>query len=161
MRKWTKNRLPTTTLTSCSINCLDFSDDLLLVAAGTSQSYIRLWHMEGKPLVSVLPQSATGSRPSSSKQLIGHSAAVFAVSFSPSTSSPETADASTPSTAPKYLLSSSADKSVRLWSLETFTCLVVFKGHDSPVWDVQWGPFGHYFVTCGLDKTTRLWSQDH
>src|SRR5436305_12706260 len=61
MRKWTKNRLPTTTLTSCSINCLDFSDDLLLVAAGTSQSYIRLWHMEGKPLVSVLPQSA-GSR---------------------------------------------------------------------------------------------------
>jgi transcription initiation factor TFIID subunit 5 len=117
--------------------------------------------MEGKPLVSVLPQSITGSRPSSSKQLIGHSAPIFAVSFSPSTSAPETADASTPSTAPKYLLSSSGDKSVRLWSLETFTCLVVFKGHDSPVWDVQWGPFGHYFVTCGLDKTARLWSQDH
>jgi len=39
--------------------------------------------------------------------------------------------------------------------------LVVYKGHEGPVWNVKWGPFGHYFATCGWDKTVRIWGQDH
>jgi transcription initiation factor TFIID subunit 5 len=39
--------------------------------------------------------------------------------------------------------------------------MVVYKGHDQPVWDLQWGPFGHYFVSGGHDKTARLWVTDH
>ena len=74
---------------------------------------------------------------------------------------PDNADANMSSTKPKLLLSSSADKTVRLWSLETWSCLVVFKGHEGPVWNVTWSPFGHYFATCGHDKTVRVWAQDH
>ena len=37
----------------------------------------------------------------------------------------------------------------------------MYKGHDEPVWDLQWGPFGHYFVSGGRDKVARLWSTDH
>ena len=86
---------------------------------------------------------------------------MYSVSFSPSIAGPENSDADTVSTAPRLLLSSSSDGTIRLWSLETWACLVVFKGHDGPVWNVRWGPFGHYFATCGRDKTVRVWAQDH
>ena len=128
-----------------------------MVAAGTQESYIKVWSLDGKPLPQIDLLEGTSPQ-SSSRRLIGHSGPVYAVSFSPAIAN---SDPSAPNTGAKYLLSGSADKSVRLWSLETWTCLVVYKGHDNPVWDVTWGPFGHYFLTGSLDKTARLWSTDH
>lgn len=95
--------------------------------------------------------------PSTSRRLVGHSGGVYSLSFSPSSTNGR--PSATPTT-PKLLLSSSADGTIRMWSLDTWTCLVTFKGHDGPVWNVRWNPFGHYFASCGLDKTVRLWSQD-
>lgn len=54
-----------------------------------------------------------------------------------------------------YLLSSSEDGTVRLWSLQTFTCLVGYKGHNYPVWDTQFSPYGYYFVSGGHDRVAR------
>ncbi|KAF2144556.1 uncharacterized protein K452DRAFT_284884 [Aplosporella prunicola CBS 121167] len=136
------------------VNCIDFSGDNELVAAGMQESYIRVWSMDGKALPSLLPND----KPSASKRLIGHSAPVYAVSFSPATTNPASGGASTRS---KYLLSCSADKTIRLWSLETWTCIVAYKGHSGPIWDIKWGPFGHYFLTGSLDRTARLWTTDH
>jgi len=141
-----------------SITCIEFSDDLNLVATGTEESYIRVWSLHGDPLPSALKHD---TEPTSSRRLIGHSAAVYAVSFSPSIAASDNAEDASASTAPTLLVSCSADKTVRLWSLETWTCLVVYKGHDGPVWNVRWSPFGHYFATCGWDKTVRVWGQDH
>ncbi|KAI9849636.1 MAG: Transcription initiation factor TFIID subunit 5 [Sclerophora amabilis] len=143
-----------------SINCLDFSLDTMLVAAGMDESYIRVWRLDGKAIESQVPQSSQDTLPSPSRRLIGHSGPVYSVSFSPSILT-QSSDPKSPSTSPRYLLSSSADRTVRLWSLDTWTCVVVYKGHDSPVWDVAWGPYGHYFLTGALDKTARLWSTDH
>ncbi|KAL6715696.1 Transcription initiation factor TFIID subunit 5 [Lecanora helva] len=140
-----------------SINCLDFSEDNLFVAAGMNESYIRVWSLDGKPLPSN-NLDTTGLEPSPSRRLVGHSGPVYAVSFSPSIA---ITNSHSPSTISRHLLSSSADKSVRLWSLETWTCLVIYKGHDHPVWDVTWGPFGLYFLTGSLDRTSRLWRTDH
>jgi len=141
-----------------SITCVEFSDDLNLVATGTEESYIRVWNLHGDPLPSALTHD---TEPTSSRRLIGHSAAVYAVSFSPSIAGPDSAEDIVASTAPTLLVSCSADKTVRLWSLDTWTCLVVYKGHDGPVWNVRWSPFGHYFATCGWDRTVRVWGQDH
>ncbi|KAI4217098.1 MAG: hypothetical protein LQ351_000407 [Letrouitia transgressa] len=140
--------------TNESLTCLDFSGDYLLVAAGTNQHYVRVWTLDGKAL-----PSAPGfqeAHPSGSRRLIGHSGPVYAVSFAPSSDSSDSAAL----THCKYLLSASADKTVCLWSLESWSALVVYKGHDHPVWDVCWGPFGHYFLTGSYDKTARLWSTD-
>ena len=123
-----------------------------------SESYIRIWSLDGKALPSAVSPGPVDQPPAASRRLYGHSGPVYAVSFSPAIM---TSDPLAPSTAPKALLSCSADKSVRLWSLETWTCLVVYKGHDHPIWDVTWGPFGHYFLTGSHDRTCRLWRTDH
>lgn len=149
-----------------SLNCIEFSGDNGLVAAGTSESYIRVWSLENKPLIS--PLDPPNQQPSSSRRLVGHSGPVYALSFSPSVaipnSSAQTNGDSTPHTEsshPRYLLSCSADATIRLWSLDTFTNLVVYRSHTSPVWDVRFSPFGHYFISSGADRTARLWSTAH
>ncbi|KAL9601138.1 MAG: hypothetical protein Q9219_002737 [cf. Caloplaca sp. 3 TL-2023] len=142
--------------TNDGITCLDFSGDYFLVAVGTDMHYIRVWSLDGSPLPSPPQVNGSASQPSSSQRLIGHSGPVYAVSFAPATASSDQQHI----TKAKYLLSSSADRSVRLWSLEAWACLVIYKGHDGPVWDVTWGPFGHYFLTGSHDRTARLWSTD-
>ena len=85
------------------------------------------------------------------RKLIGHSGPVYSVSFDPVGGS---------ATPPRYLLSASADTTTRLWSLDTFTNVVAYRGHQNPVWDVKWSPMGIYFATGSRDRTARLWSTD-
>lgn len=136
----------------------------MLVAAGFSQSYIRVWSLDGKNIEEAYAdlEKLHDLAPSNSRRLIGHSGPVYAVAFAPSATQTETfsAEDRVPTNA-RWLLSSSADKTVRLWSLDTWQCMVVYKGHDRPVWDLRWGPFGHYFVSGGSDRTARLWVTDH
>lgn len=139
-----------------SVNCIDFSGDNKYVAVGMSESYIRIWALDGSPLSS--PDDPSNTQPSSSRRLIGHAGPVYAISFSPSTANP---DPTGPPTNSQCLLSCSEDKTIRLWSLDTYTCLVAYRGHDNPIWDVCWGPYGHYFLTASNDRTARLWSTDH
>lgn len=141
------------------INCVDISGDNLLIAAGMSESYIQVWNLKGDGLESDYPNVP----PEGSKKLIGHSGPVYAVHFSPSIAGlkdPSEGFSSVARTNPTHLLSCSMDRTVRLWHLGMWQCMVVYRGHESPVWDVRWGPFGHYFVTGSGDRTARLWSQD-
>ncbi|MCJ1409135.1 Transcription initiation factor TFIID subunit 5 [Ptychographa xylographoides] len=142
-----------------NINCIDISGDNLLIAAGMQDHYIQVWSLKGEALASPFPNVP----PEPSRKLIGHSGPVYNVSFSPSIAGlkePSSGYTKTTSTGPQYLLSGSMDRTVRLWDLELWQCLVVYKGHDGPVWDIQWGPYGHYFLTGSRDRTARLWSQD-
>ena len=95
--------------------------------------------------------------PTNSKRLIGHSGPVYAVAFAPALACE---DPEQP-THVRWLLSASADSTIRLWSLDLWQCMVIYKGHDQAVWDLAWGPYGHYFVSGGHDKTARLWVSDH
>jgi transcription initiation factor TFIID subunit 5 len=149
-----------------SVNCIEFSGDNSLAAVGTAESYIRVWSLDNQPLTS--PTDAPDLQPSSSRRLIGHSGPVYALSFAPSVAVPQpqtnghtngtSSSTTSPDSKPRYLLSSSADCTIRLWSLDTFSNIVVYKSHSSPVWDVRFGPFGHYFVSASADRTARLWS---
>ncbi|KAI1080708.1 transcription initiation factor TFIID subunit 5 [Whalleya microplaca] len=145
-----------------SISCMDFSKDQELVAVGTTESYIRVWSLEGKPLKSRLPPEKDVKV--NNRKLIGHSAPVYTVAFSDAITNMDRniyEGDPKPETDSKLLISCSADGQVRLWSLEVWSCLCIYKGHDGPVFSLAWSPHGHYFATGGWDKTVRIWSQDH
>ncbi|KAF2723435.1 transcription initiation factor TFIID, subunit TAF5 [Polychaeton citri CBS 116435] len=140
-----------------SVSCIEFSGDNSYAAIGTNESYIRVFSLENKPLKS--PIDPPTYQPSSSRRLVGHSAPVYALSFSPSIAiAPENSYNNTVESHPRYLLSCSGDGTIRLWSLDTWTNLVVYRGHNAPVWDVRFSPHGHYFASCSADRTARLWS---
>lgn len=102
------------------------------------------------PLVDDLKKSTSGSG-STTRKLVGHSGPVYSLSFDPTTG---------PRHPPRYLLSASQDATVRLWSMETYSALVAYRGHRNPIWDVEWGPKGIYFATASRDRTARIWTTE-
>ncbi|PFH50809.1 hypothetical protein AMATHDRAFT_60457 [Amanita thiersii Skay4041] len=144
--------------------CITFSPDTSLMAAGFAESYIRLWNLKGEKLRGLRSDFTSSSvkdnaslqkirekKGTTTRKLIGHSGPVYSVAFDPLSGS---------AAPPKYLLSASADATARLWSMDTFTNVVAFRGHENPVWDVKWSPMGIYFATASRDRTARLWSTD-
>lgn len=57
----------------------------------------------------------------------------------------------------KYLLSASADKSVRLWEIETGRHVYSFEGHTQPVLSVAFSQDGTTALSGGFDNAMRLW----
>ncbi|KAI9092431.1 WD40-repeat-containing domain protein [Phlyctochytrium arcticum] len=132
--------------TAGSLQTLEITDDVKIVAGGFSNSQIRLWNitdLESKDGSNVQTSPDT---PGSRDRLIGHSGPVYGLSFSSDQ---------------RYLVSCSEDKTARLWSMDTMSNLVCYKGHNYPVWDVDFSSYGWYFATASHDKTARLWSCDH
>ncbi|GAA6018558.1 hypothetical protein JCM10207_007217 [Rhodosporidiobolus poonsookiae] len=150
-----------------SLITTSFSADASILAGGFSESYIRLWSLNGKGLRALrtdlkgdevgrvhdandLKRLYEPTAPQTRK-LIAHSGPVYSLSFDPILG---------PASPPRYLLSSSADSTIRLWSLETYQNLAVYRGHREPVWAVEWGPRGVYFASASRDRTARLWCSD-
>ncbi len=57
----------------------------------------------------------------------------------------------------KYLVSGSADRTVKLWSVENQSLVHTFKDHQSAVNSVAFSPDGNYLVSGSDDKTVKLW----
>ncbi|XP_055333771.1 transcription initiation factor TFIID subunit 5-like [Paramacrobiotus metropolitanus] len=139
------------------------SDDSSLLAAGFSDSKIRLFSLTNRKLRAM--KSATDlaevdpesddvferimDPASATKEKVFHAAhagSIFASSFSPDK---------------RFLISGCADGSIRLWSLWQWANLVNYKCHMYPVTDVEFSPMGYYFASCGVDRVGRIWATEH
>lgn len=145
-----------------NINCIDISEDSSLIACGFNDSSIKLWSLSPSKLRTlktanelskidkeaddVLERIMNDKTATESRTLCGHSGPVYGLNFNPDKS---------------FLASASEDGTIRLWSMHTFTNLVVYKGHLYPVWDVQFSPRGFYFATGSYDRTARLWCTEN
>ncbi|EPS72043.1 hypothetical protein M569_02713, partial [Genlisea aurea] len=140
-----------------SLNCASISHDGSMVAGGFSDSSLKVWDMaklgqQNRATINAENESASAENSSGSiaggksfTLFRGHSGPIHSATFSPYGD---------------FILSSSSDSTVRLWSTKLNANLVCYKGHNYPVWDVQFSPVGHYFASASHDRTARVWSMD-
>ena len=79
--------------------------------------------------------------------LSGHGDEIYDLKFSP--------------TNPWLLVSASKDESLRLWNVQTATCVAIFAGHNAhrdSVLYISWHPSGKKFASCGMDTSVKVWS---
>jgi WD40 repeat protein/DNA-binding SARP family transcriptional activator len=119
------------------VHTVAVSPNGLLIAAGTSNGEIRLWHAASGQLLQIYR---------------GHHGSVRSLAFRPDG---------------KILASSGEDHRVRLWDVQTIddshaaataTSLTgILQGHTGRVMSVAFHPSGNMLASAGVDGTIRLW----
>jgi WD40 repeat protein len=74
--------------------------------------------------------------------LTGHQQPVSAIAFSPDG---------------QQLVSSSFDKTIKLWDLNNGKCLKTLLGHHSRIWTVAFHPHGQQIASGSDDNNTKIW----
>jgi len=64
-------------------------------------------------------------------------------------------------TAPLYIASGSRDKTIIIWNIKTGNIVMTLKGHENWVRSVLFHPCGRYLISCGDDKSIRIWDLVH
>ncbi len=57
----------------------------------------------------------------------------------------------------KKLASSSFDRTIKLWDVDTGKCLQTLSGHTGRVREVSWSPNGQFIASGSDDSTIRIW----
>jgi len=79
------------------------------------------------------------------RRVHAHRGEVWGVVFSPDNASLATASRDEP-------------EGVKVWTTDSWELVQVLRGHIGPVFDLGFSSDGLHLVTCGLDKTLRVWS---
>ncbi|KAF0737431.1 hypothetical protein Ae201684_006593 [Aphanomyces euteiches] len=122
------------------LNNVCFSTTGEVVGGAFDDASFRVWRQDGGPL-----GGFAHHKDPSSAVLRGHSGPVYGCAFTPDN---------------RFALTSSADSTIRLWSLASRTNMVCYRAHNYPVWDVTFSSLGYYFASASMDRTARLWSTD-
>jgi WD40 repeat protein len=57
------------------------------------------------------------------------------------------------------LISCSNDKTIKIWDLDTFECLISLNGHSDRIWKIERLP-NNQILSCSSDKSIKLWDID-
>ncbi|KAL3468350.1 WD40 repeat-like protein [Aspergillus heterothallicus] len=106
------------------INALDVSPSSELFASASQDRTVKIWSADDGTALGVLR---------------GHKRGVWSARFSPRGTPILSADAKS-STNRGMIITGSGDKTVKLWSLSDYSCLLTFEGHTNSVLKVLWLP---------------------
>jgi U3 small nucleolar RNA-associated protein 13 len=107
------------------INAISTSSSGQLFASASQDRTVKIWTVEDGSTIGVLR---------------GHRRGVWSVAFSPQATNLHISGASNGSSSRGYVLTGSGDKTVRIWSLLDYSCLMTMEGHTNSVLKVLWLP---------------------
>lgn len=109
------------------INAIDtnYSVSSPLFASASQDRTVKIWDLESGESVGVLR---------------GHKRGVWSIAFSPPSTPAISGEGGTSSGTRGMAVTGSGDKTVRIWSLNDYTCLRTFEGHTNSVLKVIWLP---------------------
>ncbi|KAH9920244.1 WD40 repeat-like protein [Epithele typhae] len=122
------------------INALDVAPNDRLLVSGSQDRTAKVWAIEHVP--------GAGARPARGELKLlgtctGHKRGVWCVRFG---------------RAERVLATGSGDRTVRLWSLDDFTCVRTFEGHTNSVLRVDFLSAGMQLVSAAGDGLVKLWT---
>jgi WD40 repeat protein len=127
-----------------------FSPDGRSIATASYDRSIKIWLYPSAPLrVQPLGEWDLTKIPDFSKKsgicvytLVGHQQPVSSIAFSPDG---------------RQLVSSSFDKTIKVWDTKNGKCLKTLLGHHNRIWTVAFHPNGRTIASGGDDNHTKIW----
>lgn len=89
-------------------------------------------------------------------ELRGHEHVIESLAFLCEEAFPKNVNPSRVETQRDYLASGGRDRTVRLWSIASASCLQIFTAHENWVKSVLVHPSGNYVISAGDDRTIRV-----
>lgn len=117
------------------VTCVTFSPNHSLLVSGSQDAKIKIWKVASRT-------APPNGEPIG--ELLGHEGVVHAVAL----------------TADGRAISSSWDRTIKIWQLSTGECLHSFSGHLLPAVSVTIRPNSKIFATGSHDGTIKLWNID-
>lgn len=132
--------LATLRIAEKDINALDLAPNDRFLVSGSQDKLVKLFEVDFTP----------GSGSSSSQGAIrhigtckGHRRGVWTVKFSRND---------------RIVASGAADRTIKLWSMDDFSCLKTFEGHTNSVLRVDFMTSGQQLVSSSSDGLVKLWN---
>uniref|UniRef100_A0A6S8F158 Pre-mRNA processing factor 4 (PRP4)-like domain-containing protein n=1 Tax=Aplanochytrium stocchinoi TaxID=215587 RepID=A0A6S8F158_9STRA len=110
---------------------VDFSPNGFHIATGSGDHSVRVYDIRQLKCLSLIP---------------AHSSLVSQVKFSPASG--------------EYMVTGSFDKTIKIWSSRDFSLLKTLQGHEGKVMGIDIGRSEKTIVSCGYDRTWKLWGPD-
>ncbi|KAI9851692.1 MAG: U3 small nucleolar RNA-associated protein 13 [Thelocarpon superellum] len=134
------------------INAIDINHTSTLFASASQDRNVKIWTVEEGEVQGILR---------------GHRRGVWSVRFAPKDSPTITSDKGPTSSRRGLVLTGSGDKTVKIWSLSDFSCLLTLEGHTNSVLKVLWLPpspnsppsqgAGAQVASAGGDGLVKVW----
>ncbi|KAI5811465.1 WD40-repeat-containing domain protein [Peziza echinospora] len=121
------------------INSIDVSQDDSMFASASQDKTVKIWSVSDGEVLGVLR---------------GHRRGVWSVRFGPSTVNASTLGGAMGG---KVVVTGSADKTVRIWSLADYSCLRTFEGHANSVLKTIWIHNGTRVASAGGEGLVKVW----
>ncbi|BGP16908.1 hypothetical protein JCM10213_007352 [Rhodosporidiobolus nylandii] len=132
--------LSTTKIHDKDINSLDISPNDKLLASGSQDRTAKLFAISYTPATKSSPAQSSLSLLGTFK---GHKRGVWSVKFSP---------------VDQCVATASGDRTVKLWSLQDFSCVKTFEGHSNSVLRVDFLTRGMQLATAASDGLVKIWN---